>query len=86
MIDGEQIRDLFRLVVEEFQKEWYVGWYVFSMFILGIHLRHGFWSALQSLGLNHPSTSRFSYMLGLVVALILGFGFLFIPLYIYVVY
>jgi succinate dehydrogenase / fumarate reductase cytochrome b subunit len=85
-IDNEPVRDLFRLVVEAFQNEWYVGWYVFSMLILGVHLRHGFWSALQSLGLNNPSSSRFIYNMGLVVAGILAFGFLFIPLYVYVVY
>jgi succinate dehydrogenase / fumarate reductase cytochrome b subunit len=54
--------------------------------LLGIHLRHGFWSALQSLGINNPAATRFLYRLGLVVAVILAFGFLFIPVYVYFVY
>jgi succinate dehydrogenase / fumarate reductase cytochrome b subunit len=48
MIGGEPVRDLFRLVVEEFQKEWYVAFYVFSMLVLGTHLRHGFCSGVPS--------------------------------------
>jgi len=86
MIGGEAVRDLFRLVVEAFQKEWYVAFYVFSMLVLGTHLRHGFWSAIQSLGLNNPSSSQPAYTLGLILAVIMAFGFLFIPLYVYFVY
>jgi succinate dehydrogenase / fumarate reductase cytochrome b subunit len=85
-LDNEPVRDLFRLVVEKFQIEWYAGWYILSMVLLGIHLRHGFWSALQSLGINNPAATRFLYRLGLVVAVILAFGFLFIPVYVYFVY
>jgi succinate dehydrogenase / fumarate reductase cytochrome b subunit len=86
VLGDENVRDLFRLVVEEFQKEWYVLWYVFAMIFLGFHLRHGFWSAFQSLGMNNPALSRVLYPLGLLIAIILGFGFILLPLYIYLVY
>ena len=34
---------------------WYVSaWYIFSMVLLGLHVRHGAWSMFQSLGFNHP--------------------------------
>lgn len=46
-LDGEPVRDLYRLVAESFQDPIYTGWYVFSMVLLGFHLRHGFWSAFQ---------------------------------------
>jgi succinate dehydrogenase / fumarate reductase cytochrome b subunit len=86
VLGNENVRDLFRLVVEEFQKEWYVIWYVFAMLFLGFHLRHGFWSAFQSLGMNNPALSRVLYPLGLMFAIILALGFIFLPLYIYLVY
>ncbi len=83
VIEGEEVRDLYRLVVETFQKPLYVGWYLACMFLLGFHLRHGFWSAFQSLGANHPDFNRPLQMAGLLVAVILGFGFMGIPLYLY---
>ena len=49
-LHGENVRDLHRLVVETFKKPGYVLFYVFSMSLLGMHVRHGFWSALQSMG------------------------------------
>ncbi len=55
------------------------------MLFLGFHLRHGFWSAFQSLGANNQATTRILYGTGLVFALILAAGFIFIPLYVYFV-
>lgn len=83
-IDGKQVRDLYRLVIEEFQKPAYVAWYVAAMIFLGFHLRHGFWSAFQSLGIHHPRCTPVIYGLALVVAVILGVGFLGIPIWLYV--
>jgi succinate dehydrogenase / fumarate reductase, cytochrome b subunit len=54
-----------------------------AMILLGFHLRHGFWSAFQSLGVQHHKLVPFIYSVGILIAIILGFGFLFIPLYIY---
>jgi succinate dehydrogenase / fumarate reductase cytochrome b subunit len=85
-VNGENMRDLYRLVVEVFQKEWYVLGYLTAMIFLGFHLRHAFWSGLQSLGANSVRISRILYALGLVFAVVLGFGFLVIPVYIYFVY
>ena len=53
--EGVVMRDLFRLVVEVFQDPIYVVWYFVSVALLGYHLGHGFYSALQTLGLNHPN-------------------------------
>lgn len=85
MAGGENIRDLHRLVLETFRQPLYVIWYTAVMFLLALHLRHGFWSAFQSLGLMHRSLARPAYFLGLLVALLLAGGFFFIPLYIYFV-
>ena len=85
-LNGEKVRDLHRLVIEVFQKEWFVIWYVAAMVFLGFHLRHAFWSGLQSLGANNQKLSSYLYGLGLAFALILAFGFIFIPLWVYFVY
>jgi succinate dehydrogenase / fumarate reductase, cytochrome b subunit len=83
LLDGEQIRDMRRLVVETFSNQWYVIWYVSAMVFLGFHLRHGFWSAFQSLGLYHPLFTKVLFVLGLVFALLLAVGFIFIPIWVF---
>jgi succinate dehydrogenase / fumarate reductase cytochrome b subunit len=83
MIDGQPIRDLYRLVIEVFNKPIYVIWYVVSMLLLGFHLRHGFWSGFQSLGVNHPRWTPVIYTVALLFAIVMAAGFLAIPLVIY---
>ena len=41
VVDGVEMRDLYRLVVEKFQEPLYVAWYVFALLLLGGHLTHG---------------------------------------------
>jgi len=55
--------------------------YAAVMFLLGFHLRHGFWSALQSLGAMSPKLSPVIYTVGLVFAVLMAAGFLALPLY-----
>ncbi len=83
VIDGEQVRDLYRLVIEVFSNPWYVLWYVAAMAFMGFHLRHGFWSGFQSLGLHHPQYTRLIQVAGILLAIVLGVGFLLIPVWIY---
>ena len=84
IIDNIEMRDLHRLVIEVFQDPLYVLWYVACMTLLGFHLRHGFWSAFQSLGLNFPHFIKPVQSIGVIVAVILGVGFVGIPLWIFV--
>jgi succinate dehydrogenase / fumarate reductase cytochrome b subunit len=83
-VDGLMVHDIYRVVVETFVQPKWVAFYVACMGFLGFHLRHGYWSAFQSLGLINPRWSKPIYLLGLLIALLLAFGFLFIPIYIYV--
>jgi succinate dehydrogenase / fumarate reductase cytochrome b subunit len=82
-VDGVAMRDLHKLVVEFFSNPWNVVAYVAVMVFLGVHLRHGFWSALQSLGAYHPRWTPIWYTGGLVVALALAVGFIVIPVWVY---
>jgi succinate dehydrogenase / fumarate reductase cytochrome b subunit len=82
-VDGVMVHDIYRVVVETFMQLKWVIFYVGSLGFLGFHIRHGFWSAFQSLGILNPRWSKPIYALGFVLGLILSVGFLFIPIYIY---
>ena len=45
--------------------------YLLALAGLGLHLSHGFWSLLQSLGINHPKYNNFFHKSTLVLALIM---------------
>jgi succinate dehydrogenase / fumarate reductase cytochrome b subunit len=83
-IDGEQARDLYGLVAHTFADPLWVAFYVGAMGFLGFHLRHGFWSAFQSLGALNPRLERPMVALGLVLAVVLAVGFLGIPIYMFI--
>lgn len=82
-LDGERARDLHQLVYEFFTSPVNVVLYVAVMIFLGFHLRHGFWSALQTLGLNSTENSATVYSVGLALAIIFALGFLLIPIWIF---
>ena len=50
--------DVFRNVVVGFQNPFVAAFYVLAMCALGLHMYHGFWSMLQTLGLSHPRWNR----------------------------
>jgi succinate dehydrogenase / fumarate reductase cytochrome b subunit len=77
------VRDLYRLMIEVFQSGWTVAIYVITMIVIGMHLRHGVSSSLQSLGLIPARWTRAFLGTGLVLALLVGAGFVLIPIYIY---
>lgn len=82
-LHGEQVRDLYRLVVEEFHNPLVVALYTTVMVLLGFHLRHGFWSAFQSLGLLNRTLRPLAFAAGFFVALAIAVGFFILPLYIF---
>jgi len=77
------IMDFYTFVHRYFAKTWNVVFYSVIMVLLGLHLGHGFWSAFQSLGVNHPKYTPVIYRFGYVLAAALAGGFFFIPLWIY---
>lgn len=74
------VRDLHRLVVEEFQKPAWVLWYVLAMVVIGFHLWHGFGSAFETLGVHYRRPLR---RLGQALAVVIAAGFLIIPVILY---
>ncbi|MEM9769561.1 MAG: succinate dehydrogenase cytochrome b subunit [Cyanobacteria bacterium P01_D01_bin.71] len=82
-LDGQEVRDLARLVIAKFQNPLYAFGYSGVMLLLGFHLRHGIWSALQSLGIMHQSVRFTIYGLSLGLAVAIATGFIALPLTIY---
>ena len=82
-VDGVEMRDLARLMTEKFQDPLYAFGYPAIMLLLAFHLRHGVWSALQSLGAVSPRTTPVVYAIGGLLALLIAFGFLVLPLWIF---
>lgn len=80
---GTEMRDLYRLVVEYYQSPVAVLWYVACMISLGIHVKHGFWSAFQSLGLHHVSYTPLLQKLSIGFAVFVAGGFASLPIYCY---
>lgn len=84
-VGGEetQIRDLSKLVGETFQDPIYVIVYVAIMILLGFHLRHGIWSALQSLGAMNKKLTPVIYAIAGILGILIALGFLLLPIWIY---
>ena len=82
-IHGSEGRDLYRLVRETFHNPLWVAFYVPCVAVTGLHLWHGFSSAFESLGLNHPNLTPRVLKIGKVLGFIIGAGFVSIPLYLF---
>ena len=83
-IDGKEVKDLYGRVEAAFSNFFVVFFYCVVMVMLGSHLRHGIWSACQSLGLNRKSTSDDLYKLGTALAILLTIGFISIPVIMFI--
>ena len=74
-VDGVEMRDLYRTVVEYFANPLYVAWYVVAMIALGLHTSHGFQSVFQTWGFNHPKYTPVIQTASLAYGLFVGAGF-----------
>ena len=84
---GSRVKDLYTLTIKTFQDEemgliWCLV-YLISMIAIAFHLIHGFGSAFQSLGVNHPKYNNFIRKFGYAFAIIVPLAFAIIPFYIY---
>jgi len=77
---AEPIADLYGRVAMQFQNPLIVIAYVIGQIVLALHLWHGFQSAFQSLGLNHPKYTPFIKGLGKAYSILIPAGFALIPI------
>jgi len=82
-LNGETVRDLARLVVEVFHKLPYTLGYSMVLGLLGLHLRHGIWSAFQSIGALEAGIRPAAYSISLTLAGAIALGFLVLPWAVY---
>lgn len=81
--DGEEYKDLYAVVSASFSQWWYVAIYVVSMLGLMFHLYHGFKSAFQTLGLNHPKYNPVIHTVGYAYSILVPAAFATIPIIMY---
>lgn len=75
-------RDLYKITVDAFKQPAIVFLYVLSMVAVAFHLWHGFASAFQTIGLNHPTYTPAIQWLGKAFSIVVPALFALIPLYI----
>ena len=83
-VDGVVMRDLAKLMKEVFTQPLAVGWYILSLFLLFAHLKHGFGSVFQSLGLLHPAYQNKIKAASWGYAIVVTLGFVSQPLYVFI--
>lgn len=56
--------------------------YIAAVILVAVHVSHGFWSLFQTFGANHIKYMPFIQKAGISFAVLIGFGFGLIPIYI----
>lgn len=74
---------IFNIVSAAFSNPGYVAIYILAMVVAAIHISHGFWSAFQTVGANHPKYMPLIRTLSIAFAVVVGIGFGFLPIYIF---
>ena len=77
-------KDLHSVTVTAFNELWYVLFYVLSMVVLAIHLKHGVESVFQTLGIKTRRYVSLIHKAAYGFALIVPAAFASIPIYLYV--
>ena len=79
MVDIHGNRDVYGNLVASFHVWWVAAFYIIAMIALGLHLYHGAWSSVRTLGHASPSPHPLLRRIALVVALVVWAGFTLVP-------
>jgi succinate dehydrogenase / fumarate reductase, cytochrome b subunit len=71
--------DVYANMVTSFRIWWVALFYVVSMIALGLHLFHGVWSSVRSIGVSPRSKQPFRHKLSLLIAVLVWVAFTSIP-------
>jgi succinate dehydrogenase / fumarate reductase cytochrome b subunit len=72
--------DVYANIVLSFRIWWVTVFYVVSMIALGLHLFHGTWSSVRSIGVSPPSSQPLHRKVSMVIAILVWAAFTVIPL------
>jgi succinate dehydrogenase / fumarate reductase, cytochrome b subunit len=75
-----QRHDAYENVIAGFRVWWVSGVYVVGVVALGMHLYHGLWSAMQTLGMNNAKYNLYRRPGAAAIAILITIGYLAIPL------
>ena len=71
--------DVYANVVASFRIWWVALFYVLAMVALGLHLFHGAWSSVRSIGVSPPSPQPLHRRISLVIAILVWAAFTAVP-------
>jgi succinate dehydrogenase cytochrome b subunit len=71
--------DVYHNVVVGFGVPWVSAFYIAAMLCLGLHMYHGVWSMLQTLGLSHPRWNRLRFAFAAASTAVVVIGNISIP-------
>jgi len=80
MYDSHGNRDVYGNLVASFRIWWVAAFYIVAMLALGLHLYHGAWSSVRTLGYAKSSPRPLHRQVALVVAAVVWLGFTILPL------
>ncbi len=72
--------DVYRNMIVGFQNPFASAFYMLAMLALGLHMYHGFWSMLQTLGLNHARWTRLRSTVSALLAFVVVAGNISMPI------
>ena len=82
-VQGGGTDDPYYLLVDSFEVWWLTLIYLLALAALAMHIRHGVWSAAQTLGLtNNLRARRNSNVLGVLLATVIAGGFSLVPIFV----
>ncbi len=74
-IVDQTTRNIFQIAVAVLSHKVYLAIYLIGVLVVAFHVRHGLWSAFQTVGANHSKYMPFIQKLSLVFAVIVAIGF-----------
>jgi len=71
--------DVYANLVQAFRVKWVAAIYLVAMVAIGLHLYHGTWSSVRSLGVAPASPTPLAHRLSMLVAVVVWLGFTLVP-------
>ncbi|MDD5205694.1 MAG: succinate dehydrogenase cytochrome b subunit [Desulfobacterales bacterium] len=83
-VDKTSVTD-FEILTQKLTQTWWALFYIAGVIIVAIHVSHGFWSGFQTLGLNNPKYMPLIRKFGILFSVVIGVGFVSIPVFVFLV-
>jgi succinate dehydrogenase cytochrome b subunit len=80
MTDSQGHRDVYGNIIASFRIWWVAAFYIVAMIFLGLHLHHGAWASVRTLGYAKPSANPLHRKIAIAVAVVVWLGFTIVPL------